>query len=306
MASCKAKSWLEVAVKIPPAMESPLNADLSRLVPSLLWREEKQMDGHCLLTAVVTMDIGIDRIISRIEGALQQIEQKHALRDSLPVELHVFEGEDPAGGWRQQLQPWQVSSRLLIGPPCERGRAPQDQTVLLIDPQEAFGDGNHPSTRLALQLLDELMRGQYGPLNMVEGWVLDAGCGSGVLALAATALSGFKALAVDLDPRAIDAARGNLGHNAGPGSKVSLVLGELSCARGPFCIVLANLVPPVHMRVYNTLWRALGSGGWLILSGFCQSQKDSILRPYIQYGASEKAFSVDTAWAGTLLHKPAG
>ena len=87
------------------------------------------------------------------------------------------------------------------------------------------------------------------------------------------------------------------------GCKVFLALGELSCVRGPFCLVMANLVPTLHVKVYETLWQAVAPGGWLILSGFCQTHKDSILRPYIHNGATEKACSFDHAWAGTLLHK---
>ena len=198
----------------------------------------------------------------------------------------------------------QVSPRLAIGPPSIGMQDAQGRKALLIDPQEAFGDGNHPSTRLALQLVDELLTGLYGLTPWAEGWVLDAGCGTGVLALAAATLGSFNVLALDLDPRAIDATRDNLRLNPGLRSKVYVALGDLSCARGPFCLVLANLVPTLHERACKILWRAVAPGGWLILSGFCHTQKDSILRPYLQDGAAEKAYHVDHAWAGALLRRP--
>ncbi|MDY6954861.1 MAG: 50S ribosomal protein L11 methyltransferase [Thermodesulfobacteriota bacterium] len=305
MASCKAKSWLEVAVTVPRQVEEALHGDMATLVPWLAWQKERQADDHCLFTAMVVMGTQVHDMIARIEEALRQIEEKHLLLEPLPVELHVFEAEDPAGGWKEQVRPRQISSRLTIGPPCEQTRLAKSHTVLSIDPQDAFGDGNHPSTRLALRLLDELLANTYGPANTSQGWVLDAGCGSGVLALAAAGLGGLRALGVDLDPKAIEAAQKNLRHNPEPGSKVFLALGDLSCARGPFCVVLANLVYPVHMEVCHTLWPALAPGGWLILSGFCQSHKDEILSPYVQKGASERALSTNGAWAGALLHKPA-
>jgi len=303
MASRKSKSWLEVGVAVPPELEHALLREMTKLDPSLLWRRERQIGGHGLLTATVAMDAQMDRILSQIEAALRQVEQAFLLSKPLPVEVHVFEADAPTGGWKQQVQPRQVSSRLSIGPPCLQASIAENQTALFIDPQDAFGDGNHPSTRLALRLLDELLGQTYGPANRIHGWVLDAGCGSGVLALAAAALGGLKALGVDLDPKAIEAAQENLRHNPGPGAKVSLALGDLSCARGPFCVVLANLVYPVHMRVCHALWAAVAPGGWLILSGFCDSHKDSILRFYVQEGACEKALSTDGPWAGALLHK---
>jgi ribosomal protein L11 methyltransferase len=304
MAVSKGQSWLKVTVKVPNEMEDAVSAVLSNVVPSRMWQNQRKESGLCLLKAAVVMNARVDRIISKIEEALRRVEARHLLSEPLAVDLRVVEADEPSGALHEQLRPVNVSPRLAVAHPCQPVHGGQCRKVLLIDPQEAFGDGNHPSTHLALRLLDELLSGQYGPPPVVEGWVLDAGCGSGVLALAAATLGGFKVLAVDVDPRAIDATRGNLRHNRGPGSKVFLALGELSCAQGPFCLVLANLVPTLHVRACKTLWRAVAPGGWLILSGFCQTQKDSILLPYVQNRAIEMACSVDQAWAGTLLHKP--
>lgn len=304
MAVHKGQSLLGVTVKVPSEMEGAVSAVMRSVVPSLMWQNHRKESGLCFLKAAVVMDARVDRIISKMEAALRRVEARHLLSEPLAVDLRVFEADEPSGALHEQLRPVKVSPRLAIAPPCQPVHDGQRRKILLIDPQEAFGDGNHPSTRLALRLLDELLSGQYGPPPGVQGWVLDAGCGSGVLALAAATLGGFKVLAVDVDPRAIDATLGNLRHNRRAGSKVFLALGELSCAHGPFCLVLANLVPTLHVRVWKTLWRVLAPGGWLILSGFCQTQKDSILRPYIQNGATEKACSLGQAWAGVLLYKP--
>lgn len=295
--------WVEVAVKVPCEMEGSVRAVLSSLVPSMMWQNEKKKSGTCLLKTTVAMDGQVDRILSRIDEALRQVEAKHLVSEPMPVELQVLEVDEAGGSRQRRLEPRRVSSRLAVGLPCHRVHGGSGHTVLLIDPKDAFGDGNHPSTRIALRLVDELLSGEHGPLPAVTRWGLDAGCGTGVLALAAAALGGFRVLAVDLDPRAVRAARGNLRLNPGPGCKVFLALGELSCVRGPFCVVMANLVPTLHVKVYETLWQAVAPGGWLILSGFCQTHKDSILRPYIHNGATEKACSFDHAWAGTLLHK---
>jgi ribosomal protein L11 methyltransferase len=292
-----------VAVKVPHEMAGIVSAVLSSFVPSLMWQYEKQKSGLCLLKTSVVLDDQVDPILSEIDKALGQVEAHHVVSELMPVELQVVEGNEPRGARQRQLQPRRVSSQLAVGSPCHRVEGGCDHTVLLIDSQEAFGDGYHPSTRIALRLVDELLTGKHGPPPAVKEWALDAGCGTGVLALAAAALGGFRVLAVDLDPRAAEAARANLKLNPGPGCKVFLALGDLSCARGPFCLVMANLVPTLHLRVYETLWKGVAPGGWLILSGFCQTHKESILRPYIQHGAAEKACSVDQAWAGILLHK---
>ena len=304
MAARKVQSWLEVKVKVPSKLEGAVSTVLSGLIPSLKWKDQRKKDGTSLLTTAVLMNARVDQIISEIEEALQRFETKHYLSEPLSVDLQVFKTDESDSSRHNHIQPLKVSPRLAVGSPCQPGYTGQDRKVLLIDAQEAFGDGKHPSTRIALRLLDEFLNGQHGPPPVVDEWVLDAGCGSGVLALAAAALGGFKVLAVDLDPQAINATRNNLMLNSGPGSKVFLAMGELSCAQGPFCIVLANLVPTLQTRAYKTLWRAVAPGGWLILSGFCQAQKEWILRPYIQNGATEKACYLEQAWAGVLLYKP--
>lgn len=303
MASRKDQSWLEVTVKVSHEMEGAVSAGLSKSVPSLMWQNERKQSSLSLLKAAVVMDGQVDRIISEIEEALRRIEAKHLLLEPLRADLRLFGADERCRDWQEQFRPVQISPRLAVGPPCQLVRADEGQRVLHIDSQEASGAGSHPSTRLALRLLDELLSERYGRLSVVQGWVLDAGCGSGVLALAAAALGDFKVLAVDIDSRAIDAAQGNLRLNPDTGSKVFLVLADLSCARGPFWLVLANLVPSLHIKAYKTLWPAVAPGGWLILSGFCQTHKNLILRPYVQNGAMEKAYSVDHAWAGILLHK---
>jgi len=293
---------VEVAVMAPPDMEGSVSAALDSYVPSMTWEKEKKESGVCLLKTTVVMDGQVDGILADIDEALRQVEAKNVISESMSVELQVLNADEP-GGRQRKRQPIRVSSRLAVGLPSRRLHGGSDHTLLLIEPREAFGDGNHPSTRVALRLVDELFSGQHGLPPAATGWGLDAGCGTGVLALAAAALGGLKVLAVDVDPRAVRATEGNLKLNPGPGCKVFPALGGLSCARGPFCLVMANLVPTLHVRVYETLWQGLAPGGRLILSGFCHTHKDSILRPYIRHGATEKACSVEQAWAGTLLHK---
>lgn len=178
--------------------------------------------------------------------------------------------------------------------------------MLLIDPKGAFGDGSHPSTRLALHLLDGLLSGTDGPADIMPAWGLDVGCGSGILALAAASLGCARVFAVDIDHQAISAAAGNLERNPEPGSRVYLSVGEPACARGPFDLVLANLAPSVHYRMSEVLWQAVAPGGWLILSGFFKIQKSMVVGPYTRNGAVQKEFSMDEGWAGSLLTRPDG
>ncbi len=136
----------------------------------------------------------------------------------------------------------------------------------------AFGSGRHPTTRLCLKLLAEL----WSP-SLKK--VLDLGCGSGILALAAATL-GARVLALDIDPRASLEARHNVEKN-GLLKDVLVVNGSLSALRpGSFDLVLANLTIGTLLTLGPEIYRMVRPGGWAILSGFSKAQKASLLQAF--------------------------
>ncbi len=138
----------------------------------------------------------------------------------------------------------------------------------------SFGSGAHPSTRLALA----------APERMVVGGerVLDAGCGSGVLAIAALRLGAAQATGVDVDPAALDASRLNAERN-GVLDQLSVSgdsVDHVAAARGPFDLVVANMLLPQLVEVAGPLRAALAPGGTLVLSGVLAEQRPSLLAAY--------------------------
>jgi ribosomal protein L11 methyltransferase len=119
--------------------------------------------------------------------------------DDAPLGFDVVESEDVPGGWEDEWRSFHHGirvGRLWVGPPWEQ--PPEDAIPVAIDPGRAFGTGAHPTTRLSLELLQELEPGS----------LLDVGCGSGVLSIAAAKL-GFAPTAVDADAAAIEVTRAN-------------------------------------------------------------------------------------------------
>jgi ribosomal protein L11 methyltransferase len=139
-------------------------------------------------------------------------------------------GVDVAPGWEERWrdfhQPVRVGE-IWIGPPWEE--APTDGIAVVIDPGRAFGTGAHPTTRLSLELLEGLVRGS----------LLDVGCGSGVLSIAAAKLGFAPVVAIDADEQAIEAARRNARAN---GVDVETRLGDALSARLPSAdVCVANV-----------------------------------------------------------------
>jgi ribosomal protein L11 methyltransferase len=176
--------------------------------------------------------------------------------------------------WKEGLEAIVISPRLLVRPsfaPAPAGFAGRE---LVIDPGQAFGTGGHASTRLALEGIAGL------PEPALAGArVLDVGCGTGVLALAALTLGAGRALGCDLDPLATAAAREAARAN-GLAARLALFTGSLGAlgprAAGRFALVVANLLRRELEPLLGAIARAARPEGYVILSGLLASERERI------------------------------
>jgi ribosomal protein L11 methylase PrmA len=286
-----------------PALAKRLVGEILRRFVASSPREEPVGEGELWsVRGVMRQEARVDSSLAEIDQELREVEKNCGFSEPLSMDLRYVEScESPAMPPRRP-GPVHVCGRLIIAPPQEDVASDETHAVLRIKADQAFGDGSHPSTRLALRLIDGLFSGEYGQ-PPEPGWGIDVGCGTGVLALGAAALWAGKVLALDNSEKAIKAAKANKQWNPAWSSNVFLALGELSCCFGPFAVVLANLVPSVQVRVNEDLWAVLEPGGWLILSGFCEAQQELISSRYPRKGTEEKACLLDQGWVGLLLQK---
>lgn len=171
--------------------------------------------------------------------------------------------------WRDGLGVVRISPRLAVRPPFVADDA--GGAALVIDPGQAFGTGGHASTRLALALLDALPE-----TALLDARVLDAGTGSGVLALAALALGAREAVAFDLDASAVREAAANATRN-GLAPRVRLFTGPIAALRTPpFDLALANLLRSELLPILPDLTARLRSGGRAVLSGLLASERGPV------------------------------
>jgi ribosomal protein L11 methyltransferase len=184
--------------------------------------------------------------------------------------------------WRESykahFKSWQFG-RLHWVPVWERGtfELPAGHTVLWLDPGLAFGTGNHETTRLCIERLVELEAAAGGPPGKSVARVIDAGCGSGILALSA-ALLGFENVSgFDLDPEAVRVSRENASLN-GLAGRVSFSAADLTLGLGgpAAAIVMANIQADILARNARLLISAVAPGGTLILSGILAAELGTV------------------------------
>ena len=222
-------------------------------------------------------------------GELPSLPDLKAAAGGALVEVSSAEiPDDWRERWRAFHRPVVVGERLTVRPPWE----PPAETPLeiVIDPGRAFGTGAHASTRLCLELLLELP--STGPL-------LDAGCGSGVLAIAAAKLGFGPVLALDDDPAAVATAGANAGLNA-----VEVEVRRMDLRTEPLppaATITANLLAPLLRQLAPRLATAVSPSGRVIASGLLGAEADAVAAAFATSGLTERTRAERAGWAALVL-----
>jgi ribosomal protein L11 methyltransferase len=214
----------------------------------------------------------------------------------LRVEMRWQADEDWALTWKRGLRPRRITDRLVVKPTWTEWERQSDELVIDIDPQMAFGTGEHASTRGSLRLLDAAVR----PGDRV----LDVGSGSAILAIAAAGLGAGEVVAVEYDPDANINARDNLRQN-GVEEKVQIIeamadaelIGEL----GRFDLVLANILSSVIRPLLPAFRTALPHDGRLIVSGILQTEQRVVVTDALRAGLRVEREDREEEWWSALL-----
>jgi ribosomal protein L11 methyltransferase len=242
------------------------NADQPVLEPGVgetpLWQQTR-------LTGLYLADTDMASVLAQFPDELL---------DCCNQRVEILEDKDWEREWMQHYQPMQFGRRLWVCPSWLEPPDP-DACNLLLDPGLAFGTGTHPTTALCLKELDSL--------SLAGTEMVDYGCGSGILAVAALKLGSASALGVDNDPQALVASKDNTARNDIAPARLSVVLPgdeELKAWQQRADVVVANILAGPLAQLRDTLLGLLKPGGTLMLSGLLSSQAPELqahYRPFI-------------------------
>ncbi len=185
--------------------------------------------------------------------------------------IEILDDKDWVRLTQSQFEPIQISPRLWIVPTWH---APCDPSAIniVLDPGLAFGTGSHPTTRLCLRWLDTNLQG--------GGTVLDYGCGSGILAIAARKLGAARATGIDVDLQAVVASRDNA--IANQVNSVQFCVPD-DAPQSSYDLVLANILTNPLRILAPLLAKATRSGGQIVLSGILEEQAQDVMNIYQQW-----------------------
>jgi len=198
--------------------------------------------------------------------------------------------------WQRTLRPMTIGRFLIVPEGCRSVAAGRGRTLIRVRFGQAFGTGEHASTRLCLRLLETHLR--------PGATVADLGTGSGILAMAACRLGARRVIAVDDDEVALGVARANLRDNNLQG-RVRLVRADAASARdwGPFDLVLVNIGATTIERIVPDLVSSLRPGGVVILSGILMNDEKELLRVAVSLGLRPIDRRRSLPWSALVLQR---
>lgn len=260
-------SWIKLEINIEPQYLEEISGFLYRMGCSGI---HEQDEGFSVYFS--REDWNTDQQLL-LQGFLKQV-----IQDFTADKIHVssVKNQDWNEQWKENFKPLHISDSLIVLPEWESVPQRKGEQQLIVNPKMAFGTGHHESTRLVLRLVPEYLK---------EGSrVLDAGTGSGILAIYAVMSGAKRVTAFDNDPLAVENALENFKLNSVQ-DKIDVFCGELEQIRSEkFPLILANINRNVLLQLAKDFYSRASDAGLLILSGLLQEDFEQINNQYIKNG----------------------
>ncbi|MCX2523554.1 50S ribosomal protein L11 methyltransferase [Larsenimonas rhizosphaerae] len=266
------------AITLEDAKDSPVYEPERGSTP--LWNQT-------VLTGLYDDIGGADAMLARVAAAWATQQPG----EPCPViNYDVLDDQDWSRTWMEDFKPLCMGQRLWVVPSWHEAPDPEGVNLLL-DPGLAFGTGTHPTTALCMRWLDSLACA--GALTGKD--VLDVGCGSGILAIAALKLGAGFADGTDIDPQALQASRDNAERNSVTDEQFVLHYPEQAPAR-QYDIVIANILASPLVELAGMIAGSVAPGGLIALSGILAHQADEVMAAYEARGLIMNSPEEDEGW----------
>jgi ribosomal protein L11 methyltransferase len=312
-------TWLELAVTCDTEAVEAVSEILSRVAPGGVSVEPGYRLTDEGLGAVV--DAGrpatvraylpardpraVREAVAAADRALGHLSA-FGLREIGALVTAVVHDSDWASAWKRHVRVMRIGRRIVIRPTWRRHRRAPGDVVIAMDPGMAFGTGLHPTTRLCLAGIERwaddglLSRGAAADGH---ARLLDVGCGSGVLAIAAGLLGAGEMVGVDTDPIAIEATLANAGRNR-LRRRVRAWQGTVPTGAAPFDLVAANLIASVLVALAPRLRDELRPGGRLLASGIFVDREGDVRSALAAAGLAILRREAEGDWVALDAERP--
>ena len=236
-----------------------------------------------------------DETFNRFKDELEQLGKNINIGEFFKIETTTIQDSDWENSWKDYFDILNIGEKFVIVPTWREYENEEDKYVINIDPGMAFGTGGHETTSLCIKNLEKYVK---PPDN-----VIDVGCGSGILSIAASYLTDGSLKAVDLDKLAVDVSRENFALNNLENhievEEASLLTKETK----KYDVIVANILAHIIELMLEDAYKLLEDGGYFITSGIIKDKKDELLEKMLEQGFKLVEETSDNEWYSFVVTK---
>jgi ribosomal protein L11 methyltransferase len=308
MAEKEREKWLKMEISAPAELMDALGNFLTETGAQGVFQEflEPQTPGGFLeaqsyeiIKAYFPQDIRSEKRIAIVQKYLESLSEIFADLAAPSLQTEIISDPDWGEQWKKFFKPIRVSSNIIVKPTWERYAPSSRDIVIEIDPGMAFGTGQHASTRMCIEALEDIIMKD----RSVKNWkVLDIGCGTGILGITAAKLGAEQVTCVDIDKKAIEIARENAAINH-VDDRVRILNQDAASIKEPRNLIIANLTATLLLKIRQNLINLLLPEGYMIISGIIEQDAKNIEEHFCADTLTRNRIITEKEWVCYVFKK---
>ena len=236
-----------------------------------------------------------DETFTRFKGELEQLGQNINIGEFFKIETTTIKDSDWENSWKDYFDILNIGEKFVIVPTWREYENEENKYVINIDPGMAFGTGGHETTSLCIKNLEKYVKPHDD--------IIDVGCGSGILSIAASYLTDGEIKAVDLDKLAVDVSRENFALNNLENRITVEEASLLTKETKKYNVIVANILAHIIELMLDDAYNLLEDGGYYITSGIIKDKKDELLEKMLERGFKLVEETSDNEWYSFVVTK---
>ena len=236
-----------------------------------------------------------DETFTRFKGELEQLGQNINIGEFFKIETTTIKDSDWENSWKDYFDILNIGEKFVIVPTWREYENNENKYVINIDPGMAFGTGGHETTSLCIKNLEKYVKPHDN--------IIDVGCGSGILSIAASYLTDGEIKAVDLDKLAVDVSRENFALNNLENRITVEEASLLTKETKKYNVIVANILAHIIELMLDDAYKLLEDGGYYITSGIIKDKKDELLEKMLERGFKLVEETSDNEWYSFVVTK---
>lgn len=236
-----------------------------------------------------------DKTFTRFKDELEQLGQNINIGEFFKIETTTIKDSDWENSWKDYFDILNIGEKFVIVPTWREYENEENKYVINIDPGMAFGTGGHETTSLCIKNLEKYVKPHDN--------IIDVGCGSGILSIAASYLTDGEIKAVDLDKLAVDVSRENFALNNLENRITVEEASLLTKETKKYNVIVANILAHIIELMLDDAYKLLEDGGYYITSGIIKDKKDELLEKMLKRGFKLVEETSDNEWYSFVVTK---